>query len=422
MEQKTKNSLRLAVKGGWMKRFVCLMVSMVFLAASSFVYASGFFLYHQDTKAQGQAGAFTAQADNPSAVYYNPAGMSQLDGTQFSVGSRFFRLETEYKNPAGLKENLDAKWEAVPSIFLTSDFKTEKWTFGLGVFAPYGLSTSWSDKGLLRYVCTDTSFKMVDINPSVAYQICPQLSIGGGIDYYNVYSYTSEYLLNLVILDSPVKLDVDGDGWGFNLGALWKPAEKHSFGLAYRSRVDIDFDGELKMTGFGLLMKYPVKSKMTLPGILSGGYAFKPTEKLKLELDLYWVDWSTIDEATVTDKDTDMVFASTEYDWKNALIGALGAEYLVNDKLSLRAGYSYQPNVVPEKTYIPNVPDSDLHVIALGLGYSFNQNISIDLAYALGLYTNRDIDNDVGALMGTTVDGKYDSLVHIVGASINCKF
>jgi len=395
---------------------VCL--SMIFL--NSLTYASGFFLYHEDTKAQGMAGAFTAQADNPSAIYYNPAGMSQVDGTQVSIGSRFFRLESEYKNPQGLKENLDAKWEAVPSAFITSDFGTEKWTFGLGAFAPYGLSTSWPKDGLLRYVCTDTSFKMIDINPSIAYQFCPQFSVGAGVDYYNVYSYTSEYMMDLVILDSPVKLDIDGDGWGFNLGAMWKPAEKHSFGLAYRSRVDIEFDGKLELTGFGLLTKYGVESKMKLPGILSGGYAFKPTEKLTLEADVYWLDWSTIDKAEVKSKDLDMVLSTTDMSWEDAFIFALGCQYMVTDKFALRAGYSYQQDAVPEKTYNPNVPDSDLNVFAIGLGYNIDR-FSIDVAYALGLYTDRDIDNNVGAPY-TTVDGEYSSLIHIIGVTVGCKF
>lgn len=411
-----------------MRRFFVLAVilSFVLLGAAN-IYASGFFVYHQDTKAQGQAGAFTAQADNPSAIYYNPAGMSQLDGTQVSIGSRFFRLETEYKNILGEKQNLEAGWEAVPSGFITSKFGTEKFTFGLGAYAPYGLSTRWSDTGLLRYAATYTSLKLFDINPSVAFQIVPEFSIGAGVDYYNAYSYVSELETNFVAADAETKADVSGDGWGFNLGAMWKPHPKHSFGAAYRSKVDIECTGDLTTKGIpaGLgypsILTYDVKTDANMPQIASFGYAFRPVEKLKLEADVYWVGFSIFDKATIKERHTDTILSNAEKDWNDTFIFALGGEYLLTDHWALRAGYSYQQNAVPEKTFNPNVPDANLNVIALGLGYTF-ERFTIDVAYALGLYNNRDIDNDVGKSVGTTVDGSYDSLIHILGVTAGFKF
>lgn len=411
-----------------MKRFLSLVVICIFIFIwSSYLYASGYFLYHQDAKAQGQAGAFTAQADNPSAIYYNPAGISQLGGTQLGLGTRFIRFETEYENLQGLTEDLQAEWAVAPSAFITSDLSTEKWTVGLGVYVPFGLSTSWSGTGLLRYAATDTSFNMLDINPTIAYQLLPELSIGLGVDYYNVYSYTSELKQNFILSDADVKMDVDGDGWGFNLGGLWKPHPQHSIGLAYRSRVDVEFSGGLDYKnipsglGYPPSLSYNVTHDMTLPSIISGGYAFKPIDKLKLEFDVYWVEWSTIDKADIKDDDTGALLGSTELDWDNTWIFALGGEYLLTDKLALRAGYSYQQNAVPEKTFNPSLPDSDMHVICIGLGYTI-ERFTLDLAYGLGLYEERDIDNDIGAGAGTTVDGTYDSLIHVIGISIGYKF
>lgn len=410
-----------------MNRGLALLAVFVLVCVSSFVYASGFFLYHEDTKAQGMAGAFTAQADNPSAVFYNPAGMSQLEGTQASASTRFIRFETEYENLLGQNEDLQAEWAVVPNAYITSDFSTEKWTFGLGVFAPFGLSTSWSDKGLLRYVVTDTSFNMIDVNPSLSYQLLPELSIGIGVDYYNVYSYKSELKHNFVISDADVKVDVDGDGWGFNLGALWKPHPKHSLGLAYRNRVDIEFNGDLNYKnippglGFPAAITYNVEEDLTLPSIVNGGYAFRPTEKLVLEFDVYWVEWSTIDKADIVDSDTDVLLNSTDANWDDTWIFALGGEYLLTEKLAIRAGYSYQQNAIPEATFNASVPDSDLHFGAIGLGYTIDR-LTIDVAYVLGFYVDRDIDNNVGASVGSTIDGNYDSLIHIIGIGAGYKF
>ena len=411
-----------------MKRILemAVVVCMVALVPVS-VYASGYFIYHQDTKAQGQAGAFTAQADNPSAIYYNPAGMSQLDSTQISLGSRFIRLESRYKNQQGLHEDLDAEWAVVPNLYITSDLGTEKLTVGLGAYAPFGLGTKWPGDGLLRYVTTDAGFQMVDINPSIAYQILPQLSVGAGIDYYNVYSYTSELKQNFVIGDAKVKLDVDGDGWGFNLGGLWKPHPQHSFGLAYRSKVNIDFKGDLKYKdipaglGYPPGISYKVKESGSLPSVVSGGYAFKPIDALKLEADVYWVEWSVMGTAKLKNADTGAILQQIDDDWKDTWIFAFGGEYQLNQKVALRAGYSFQQNAIPEKSFRALVPDSDLHLIALGVGFNL-EKFTLDLAYAYGMYTERDISNSVGADIGTTVNGSYDTRLHIVGATLGYKF
>lgn len=411
-----------------MKNFLQLLLIIgILLLNVPIALASGYFVYHYDAEAQGKAGAFVAEADNPSAVYYNPAGISQLDGTQIRLGSQFIMLDTDYKNLQGVKENMDKEWSVAPDLYITTDFGSEKFTGGIGIYAPFGLATSWSGNGLFKYIATDTSFSMVNVNPTIAYQVLPELSIALGADYYNAYSYLSKLKQNFVIGDADVKLDVDGDGWGFNLGCMWKPHEKHSFGLTYRSRVDIELDGDFKYKnipaglGYPSSIVYTVTQDMRLPSIVSAGYAFKPTEKLKLELDAYWVEWSTIDEARINDKDTDALIAVTDADWKDTWVIALGGEYYINSKWTVRGGYCYQQNAIPEKTFNPAVPDSDIHVIALGLGYQYKK-IVIDIAYAAGFFSKRDINNTVGASVGSNVNGKYDTLAHVIGASVGYKF
>ena len=403
---------------------IALMLS--FLSVST-AWATGFFLYDHDPKAQAQSSAFTAQADTPSALWYNPAGISQLDGTQVTLNSSFVRLESTYKNLQGQKQELQAEWAPIPNFFITSDFGTEKFTAGLGIGAPFGLSTSWSDTGLLRYVATDTSLSMININPSIAYQILPELSVAAGIDYYNLYSYVAKSKFNFLIGDADVKLDADGDGWGFNLAGFWQPHPKHSFGLSYRSRVKTTLEGKLKYKdipagiGYPPAIEYDISTKLTLPSIVNGGYAFRPIDKLKLEFDVYWIEWSTVHEEKVKNKATDSYLVINDKDWKDTFMFCLGGEYLINQNLAFRAGYAYAQNAVPEKTYNPNVPDSNCNIFSLGLGITL-ERLNIDLAYSYGYYTNRNVDNNVGAIYGTTVDGKYDTNYHNIGAGASYKF
>jgi len=414
-----------------MKKFIFLFFAAfvlgIILIASPQIFASGFFLYHQDAKAHGQGGAFTAQADNPSAVYYNPAGISQLDGTQISLGTEIIRLESQYKNLSGVEEDMHAKWQAVPSTFITTDMGTKKWTAGLGVYAPFGLSTSWNKTGFLRYIATNSDFNMVDVNPVVAYQFTPEFSAAVGADYYNLYSVQSELRKNFVIGDANAKIDMDGDAWGFNAGCLWKPTPRQSIGLSYRSSVNVKLKGDFTINnipaglGYPSSFSYKTSMDMRLPSVVNAGYAFKPIEKLKLEFDTYWVEWSTRDRETLKDRSTGLPLAVNYLDWNDTWIVALGGEYMLKPNLALRAGYSYQENAVPEKTFNPDVPDSGLNVITLGLGYTADR-FTVDIAYGIGIYNDRDVRNSVGASVGSTVNGEYKSLIHYIGMTVGVKF
>ena len=410
-----------------MKRLFLILVVVASLVISSTLLASGFFIQHQDAKAQGQGGAFTAQADNPSAVWYNPAGMSQLDGTQISVSSSFLKIESEYTNTLGVSEDMEDEWAVLPRFYITSDLKTEKWTVGLGVNSPFGLATGWSETGILRYAATDTSVKLMNFNPAVSYQLLDELSVAAGVSYSLLMSYLSEVKSNMILGDANIKMETDGDGWGFNVAALWKPHEKHSFGVSYRSRIDVDLDGDLVYSdipaGLGLpsQIAYDISSEITIPSIVNAGYAIKPIDKLKLEVDLYWVEFATIDKIDLTDKATDILLSSTQKDWDSTVLVAVGAEYLVRDNVTARCGYIYGQSAVPEKTFSPELPDSDLHCITLGLGLDLSGMV-IDLTYELGLYENRDVQNAVGQAVGTSINGEYDTYYHNFGIGATVKF
>lgn len=414
-------------------RFLGLFFCFVILTGfQSEGFGTGFYLPDQNAKAQGQGGAFAAQADNPSAVFYNPAGIAQLEGTQITLGSEFINFQADFENNAGSKQDMNDKWAAVPGIFITSDLCTEKLGVGLGIYSPFGLSTDWDDTGLLRYDAAFSKIEMLNVNPAIAYQILPQLSLGGGVDYY----YLRAYELNAMrdygaviglsgAFDGGLSYDADGSDWGFNAGILFTPHPKHSFALTYRSSVTIDTDGKFDATtipsfmGLGSALSFNASSDLNFPSVVTGGYAFRPIEKLKLEVDVTWLEWSVTDKLEIENEDSGGLLIDKTLDWDDSWTFAVGAEYMVNERWYLRAGYGFAESPIPEETFSPSIPVIDRHVISAGTGYKW-ERFTIDLAYSIGLTSDRrDIDTNN---LSSTVLGSFDILVHEIGVSANYRF
>src|SRR5271154_1304980 len=108
------------------------------------VFGLGLRLPDQDAFATGRGEAFVATADNPSAIYYNPAGITQLDGMNLRVGTYGIYLNDHFKD-ATTSANTENGIQAAPQIYYTYGFEDVPLTLGLGVYSPYGLSVDWSN-------------------------------------------------------------------------------------------------------------------------------------------------------------------------------------------------------------------------------------------------------------------------------------
>jgi len=166
------------------------------------VGASGLSTQFMSVKALGQANAFVAQADDPTAVYFNPAGLLQLPDWQITLGLTGVTVDTMYKGQ-NVKQSMEDNFAGLPHIFITHLFPSKKWALGLGISVPYGLATEWAKTSFARYVATESSLETLHYNPSMAYQMNPVLSLGVGVDYLDVMKIDQSTQIN----QSP-----DGDG------------------------------------------------------------------------------------------------------------------------------------------------------------------------------------------------------------------
>jgi len=381
-------------------------------------------------KAAGMGTAFVGLADDPSAIMHNPAGLTQLKGTNTYGGVTAVIPSTEYISPSGASEDTDFKVFFPPHFYISSDFDMENVVLGLGVFSPFGIGGRyWSEDGLTRYISTESTVTTISVNPTVAWKVTPKLSVGFGIYYLHSFN-TAEKMLDQSVFgasDGKFSLDADGGGWGYNLGILVAPFEKLHFGFAFRSKASVDQKGDVEIENIapalqplfgGAQFKTDVETGVTFPEIVSFGFACKPTARLTLTSDVEWVRWSRFNQQIIDFKNevpaVGLSDILVDFDWNDQWLIKFGLEYYLTESIALRTGYAFVETPVPERTLSPANPDGDGHNFSIGFGYKFGKWV-VDGFYTIEIFKNRDVNNDI-------LSGEYKNIAHFIGFSIGNKF
>lgn len=427
-----------------------LVIVAILIITTGESYSSGNKVTEQGAKAQAMGNAFAAQADDPSALAYNPAGIAYLKGTQVQVGSAIvfvsktkFEGETNISSPYTVNESANGDMIAVPTVYLTHSLESTPLSFGLGVNAFYPLQKRWDEGGALRETAS-TSIKPLNFQPSVAYRFDDfnlAVSAAADITYAKYSSESFIYNQGLGGDLGMLGLDATATGYGYNMGLLWKPLTALSFGVSYRSEIKLEFDGDANYLGLAYSSAFPqpynaifpssgttVRSKVsadyTLPDNLILGVAWKPLDKLTMEFDAERTGWSSYKELTLQYESNAPIYANVlsqpvAKDWKDVWAYHFGGQYSLNDTIDLRAGYTYEVNPIPDETLGGELPDSNRHYFSIGSGIH-NTFVTVDLAYTYVKFEDRTIasaDNNPQIISGT-----FESDAHMVGISLTCKF
>jgi long-chain fatty acid transport protein len=449
-------------------------LAVLSLALPSLTFASGFQIFSQSASAAGQGAAFSAQADDPSAIYYNPAGMTQLQGVQFMASMLFVGGSTNF-TPAlptsTSRGDLGGSTANPPptNFFLTANLKAlgdrfnlrglERVTLGIGGFAPFGLIYRWPEDGPFNTALTRVKVEMYDIRPTIAYKVTDTLSVAVGADIYTFFSWWGEgqaerqfnaspALAGLGIPPgAPIEINGKNTTAGLNLSLLYTPCMRDgkvrcSFGFQYRSRATQHLDGEFRVAG-GLVAD--ARTTLVIPQSFVFGLAYWPVRddrhEWKVEADLHKTDWGSF-------KNTDVHLSNgltipVSRNWEDTLTVMLGTEYkwldpaiLPHWNIAMRGGYWYSENAVPSQTFDPAVPDSNHHAVSVGLGFLCKAGgrfagfiscgnkeskgpwyrptaIGLDFSYQALIYETRHIAGNVQPLtLGALVDGTYKTTLH----------
>jgi long-chain fatty acid transport protein len=422
-------------------KYLPLIIAAALSAISAGAHASGYRFGSQSVSGQGTADANGAEAADASTIFYNPAGLTRLEGTQISVGAtavvphstftdsgstHFTGSSTGGTSASGYVPDV----VAAPSIYASKKLN-DRWTAGFGLFVPYGAQLDYGNSWGGRYALTNIKLEAITLNPSVGFKLNEHHAFGFGIDAEFMKAKlgqavdvpgsvaalstaanaaTAAALVKQIAAlgGNPALLSTAGDGhgsmdgqdwgWGFNLGYMYTLDQNTRFGLAYRSSISHQLKGST-VWDFSSVTSDPIVNKILAAASHKTNGAALVTLRTPETVSAnvfhqFDAKWAGMADVTFTRNnrmgDLLIQFPGTSegaevirQQWKNTVRVSLGTNYAYSQQLTLRAGIAYDQSPVKnaELTH-PALPDSDRMQYSVGANWKLSPRSSIDLAYS----------------------------------------
>ncbi|MCW5892022.1 MAG: outer membrane protein transport protein [bacterium] len=427
--------------------------------------ASGFALTEHGGRGLGSAWAGEAAvAEDARTIYFNPAGMTLLRGTNLVGGMAGIRTwgtfddEGSHLNPIagggrlrGSDGGNGGALGAVPSLYVSHQLLDRLW-IGLGVDAPFGLRTAWEPEWVGRYNAVVSDLKSVNVNPSLAVRVLDRLSLGAGLNVQYAHAKLTNFLdLGTLCIeqgltpelctaagvppqgaDAFVKIVGSSWGVGWNLGAMWEPRSGTRVGLTYRSRVQHVLEGDADFSvppqaralvrPTGQLRDTTGKAPVEFPDSASLAAFQQITKRLAVMGDVTWTHWDRFQTLYVNfanPKQTD--FSAPEH-WRDSFRVALGMRYDATERWSLRAGFAWDETVISSPRFRdPRIPDNDRYWLAFGAGYQVTPAFRLDAGYAHIFIPDASTRNR-DAVTGNVLKGEFSAMADLVAFQATLTF
>jgi long-chain fatty acid transport protein len=408
------------------------------------LHASGFAIENQGARAMGFAGAYIAQAADPSAIYWNPGGVGFLEGSQLYLSGGATSLGTDFTGEggpyprAGTLERTDRLFTVLPSLYFTQQVSDDL-VLGLGFFAPFGYHSRWRNPDTFtgRYICVDCQVRSWSLSPTVSYRLEDRLAVGLGLDVrFSRFSHQQRLQADPNPFPEPTdvaELTIAGatdTSFGFDAGVLASPSPNVSIGLVYRHKVMAEYDGTASfdqiLTGddtvdeavqANLPPRQPVRVTHAFPSSFGAGLAVR-SGNWTVEGDVVWTFWSSFDTVTLAyPADEGVATTLLPQAYENVIKGSFGLEYLLSSAWAVRGGYSYDHSPQPTTTFSPFLHDEDRHAFGVGGTYRHTK-VRLDLFARYLLFRTRTTQGE--NLYG--YEGRYDTGSFQLGAALGYRF
>ena len=387
---------------------VVLAVVAVALLAPAAGRGAGLELREQGAAAISLSDAVTARFDHPSTVYFNPAGMAFLEGLQVSAGITLVLPDFEYADPDGQLPDTENTNDLVTPPHLYASWRiNDMWAVGLSFNVPFGLGIHWPEDFAGASISQKSDLQVFLVNPCVAIRPIDELAIAVGVQLMpGTVSIRRRFGFvssggNLEL--GGVELGGVGFGAGGNLGIMYRPLDWLYLGFFYRSRVQIEFEGDAHfdapddLNDRSVFHDQPAKAGVTLPDYMTFGVGFQIIPSLYLEADLDVVIWSTVDELTIEfpEDQSGQLTAPVREDWTTIVTPRLGIEWLALDGpnvLKVRFGGGYDMSPAPDHTLSPMLPDSSRVYFSTGLGWTYEPiGLGLDFGFMYSQFLERTV-------------------------------
>ncbi|MCP4075601.1 MAG: transporter [Gammaproteobacteria bacterium] len=408
-----------------MKKII-LAAASICIASSAF--AGGYRVSLQGQKALGMGHAGAAMSESAETVFFNPAGMTQLESDmEIIAGITLIDGQTIYQNEdTGDSSETDSPIGTPINIYLSKQH-SDQLSYGVGVYTPYGNSVEWKKDWVGSHIVNNIELKTVYIQPTIAYQLSDQYSIGlGPILVSGLVEYNSNLTSTLV--------DSNGDranatlsasnvtGTGFNFGFMAKPSDELSIGISYRSEITLearDEEADFENVPATLQAIYPdttFDADLVLPAELTIGLAYHLSENTVIAFDINRAYWSAYENLDIQFHNS-VGLAEKPRNYNDATILRLGVQHKLDDTLTIRGGIYSDESPVSDGHVTPETARNDNIGLTAGATFTMSENLEIDVSFLYLMFTEFDGTYDAQSFGGT-----YNSAATSIGAGFNYKF
>ncbi|MEX1003584.1 MAG: outer membrane protein transport protein [Crocinitomicaceae bacterium] len=360
---------------------------------------------------QGMGGAGTALMQDASALFFNPAGASFIDRSEVTLGmTPTFAKGNFVENSTNVSDGTTSPVGTPFSAYGLFQIKdSSRLKLGIAVYTPFGSTVEWEEGWVGRFALTRLALKAIFFQPTVSFRLTDKIGIGAGF----VYSYGKVNLQkDLPLQDQDgeyahVELAGSGHGFGYNVGLYFEPTKRLSFGITYRSQVDMNItSGTATFTvPASVDEKFPsgsFTSSLPLPQVLTFGLGVQANEKLALALDANYVGWNAYDTLAFDYENNTESLEDTKSarNYENTIAVRMGGQYKFTPKISARLGLAFAITPVQDGYVTPETPDANRINYTAGFGYKLNDKFQFDLSLLFTQVKRTDTNLETG-LSGT---------------------
>lgn len=428
---------------------------LIFLITPATSFAAGYQMRYQSAETMGTAFASDMTgAKTASGFFNNPAMIAFMEeGKYFSAEftslfpSGDFSGQSAYPANTG-DPNTDGfgKVSIMPSLYYGQKI-SDKLFITATLTVPWATSSDYDKNWVGKYHATKTFLATYNLTPSVTYAVNDKLAVSGGIQV----QYATGELGSMVDLgaiaggtpgqdDGEFTFNGNNIGFGAAFSAMFKPTEALRLGLQYRSQIKHNLSGTQDAEGqspyaqgviaspggaaLGVADGQDVETDVTIPSSLTLGASYLLNESLDLHGSLSWTGWSSFDKLTVKNTSSG-TSSTTQLDWSDTFFVAAGADYFMNENLTLRGGLSYETGAPPDNKRTPRGVDEDRLGIALGASYKLTEIFTLHGAFTQLVFLNKptiDLVDPPQGFSPTQLTGEYTNSATLIRLAVSGKF
>lgn len=425
-----------------------LFAAAVVLLVPALTWGAGFGIFEHGNRAMAMGGAFTAVANDASAIYWNPAGLAFQDNHgkkfEFMGGTTFISASQDFygENPfpgKGYTASQNDQTFFPPHLYFVWHIN-DQFTFGFGANTPYGLGTWWPANFAGRFIEKRVDLKTFNFSPNLAIKLSDNVAVAVGIDYaVGQLDLTTQVgainpFTQQIADIGQVHMYTDGtgnDAWGWNAGVLFKLPHNFSLGISYRSELDIDYDGYGSFTQFATgfpeydaavasLLPFdhrvPIKTSINHPDFWSLGLAWTG-QQWTFSVQYNRQGWSSFDTLAINFPTHPELSETVPEKYDDSNQYRFGVEYRANKEWAFQGGLLYDETPQPIASMSPLLGDGDRTGISLGVSW-IHDNWRLDIG---DLYLIID-DRSTNGTSFDGFDGRYDTSANLIGASVTVSF